>query len=198
MSASSNFISDNREPIFYPQNVPPGPERGGRSTCPIDSFSIIKICARLAETNISKDEDFCGKNLPSFEAGQEKNYLNPIEGIRTDCLRIWARLYVISRGVEGKPPFPPQYEYDSFRRVFSILGDQEYCTLHDYSRRVRPNILNMWKGIIWEKSHVLEGENHHFRTIRSPEEISDQEAVSYVQNITKVIGDMFNKCPKHP
>jgi len=163
-------------PAFYPHNGPPGPEREGCNPCPINSFSKMEIGARLAGTDICQDEHFCGKS---------------VEEIRVDCLRIWARLYVISRGI-GNEPFYPKSDgcklSDECKLVdksISILGSGEYLTLYEEGQRGRFFTLNTWKRVIREIYH-------------SPEEVSDDEAIIYVRNFTQELGSMFDNCPKHP
>jgi hypothetical protein len=178
------------KPAIVQDISPPnlGPEGEECGACPINSFSTVKIGARLAEMDISQDEYFCRKSDPNLEADNP----NFVGKKQATFKRIWARLYVMLKAFDKNRSFPPNDEECNLTyRPISILGSGGYVDLYVYSQRERPNILNRWKETIWETSPVVQ-------TIKSQKEISDEEAISHVQELTEKIGNILNNCPKQP
>lgn len=166
---------------FFPVNYP-----DKKPLCP--SLGIIDVCAKLIDFDWSKNDKFCGVNkLWGKRLGGERST------VTSCCKDTWAALYLSHFVITGKT------ELDIMgSEAISILGKDRATIYVKKGEKEGVQILENWRQVIWETCCVPEGENPHFRTIKSPSELSDEEVLSRVKDFAVALSNVSKNCPQKP
>lgn len=207
---AERIISDKYTDWVSHSIQPDRESHGNEKYCP--HFEIIEIAAMLVNEypdEIGSKEKFCGvyetSSLSSFRS--EDNYVE----IYTTCENVYRKLMSQLAFVANNTEVPLTSEeiVSNTPQYGGIEVIAKYYNHHQEIRKAakrRGEILDVWRHVMFDVASVhiedtpnKTGRIKHMTVRKTPEELSEEEIISWVKNIHHSLKTVAsNNCTQHP